>query len=186
MTRVRNTYSEEEILTGCRKNERKFQELLYKAHFETMTRMIRRFTQDDERVLDILNRGMLRVFQNIGSYSGTGSLEGWIRRSVYHSISDYFKKESRYLKFIVLEGKDKEYETSALDELYYNDLLAMVEDLPEKSKAVFKLYAIEGYAHKDIAEMLQISTGTSKWHLSHARNQLKKIIHQRMDQNYAG
>ncbi|MDX1476656.1 MAG: sigma-70 family RNA polymerase sigma factor [Saprospiraceae bacterium] len=186
MPSLRKTYSEEEILAGCRRNERKYQELLYRRHFDTMTRMIRRFTQDDERVLDILNNGMLRVFQKIESYSGTGSLEGWIRRIVYHSISDYFKKESRYLRFIVLEDKDKEYASSALDDLYYTDLLAMVEDLPEKSREVFKLYAIEGYSHKEIADMLQISTGTSKWHLSNARDQLKQIIHQRMDQNYAG
>ena len=183
---IRKTYNEQEILQGCRNNERKFQELLYRRHFDTMTRMIRRFTQDDERVLEILNNGMLKVFQKIDAYAGTGSLEGWIRRIVYHSVSDYFKKESRYLKFIVLEEADKNYDKSALDDLYYADLLEMVDDLPEKSKAVFKLFAIEGYTHREIGDMLQISAGTSKWHLSNARSQLKNIIHQRMDQNYAG
>lgn len=183
---IQKTYNEAQILDGCRRNERKFQELLYKRHFDTMVRMIRRFTQDEERILEILNNGMLRVFQKIDSYSGTGSLEGWIRRIVYHSISDYFKKESRYLKFIVLESAEKNYEENALDELYYEDLLTMVEDLPEKSKAVFKLFAIDGYSHQEIADQLAISPGTSKWHLSNARSLLKNIIHQRMDQNYAG
>lgn len=183
---IQKTYSEEQIIEGCRRNDRKFQEILYRRHFDTMVRMIRRFTRDEERVLEILNNGMLRVFQKIDSYAGTGSLEGWIRRIVYHSISDYFKKESRYLKFIVLEEAEKNYNGSALDGLYYDDLLELLNDVPEKSRAVFSMYAIEGYSHKEIAEQLQISEGTSKWHLSNARNILKNIIHQRMDQNYAG
>ena len=182
----RKTYNEKEIVVGCCRNDRRSQEALYRKHYPAMMAMIRRYTQDEDRGLEILNNGMLRVFKKIEKYEGKGSLEGWIRKIVFHSISDYFKKESRYLKFIVLDEAEKETQHTAIDGLYYDDLLTLVEDLPEKSRAVFKLYAIEGYSHKEIAEMLKISTGTSKWHLSTARSRLKDIIHQRMNQNYAG
>lgn len=180
------TYRQEEIVEGCVRNDRRFQEILYREHFDTMMAMIRRYTQDEDRGIDILNNGFLRVFKKIDTFKGQGSLEGWIRRIVFHSISDYFRKESKYLKFIVLEDADQDAERTALDNLYYEDLLEIIESIPEKSRAVFKLYAIEGYAHQEIADMLGISVGTSKWHLSTAREQLRSIIHKRMDKNYAG
>lgn len=186
MSRSKKEYSEEEIIRGCIANERKFQELLYREHFNVMLTMVHRFTRDEEKVLDILNSGFLRVFKKIESYSGTGSFQGWIRRIIYHSVSDHFKKASKYNHFIVLEDAEKPSEKSALDNLYYNDLLEIVDALPKRSGEVFKLFAIEGYSHKEIGERLEISSGTSKWHLSQARDQLKSLITKHMKQQYVG
>ena len=186
MSKGKTEYSEQEIIRGCIANERKFQELLYREHFDVMLVMVHRFTRDEEKVLDILNSGFLRVFKKIETYSGTGSFQGWIRRIVYHSISDHFKKESKYMHFIVLEDAEKPASKNALDNLYYDDLLEIVDSLPQRCGEVFKLYAIEGYSHKEIGETLQISSGTSKWHLSKAREQLRNLINTRMNQQYAG
>ena len=186
MSRGSTKYSEQDIIRGCIANERKFQELVYREHFDVMLAMVHRFTSDEEKVLDILNSGFLRVFTKIEMYSGTGSFQGWIRRIIYHSISDYFKRESKYMHFIVLEDAEKPTEKNALDNLYYNDLLEIVDSLPERCGEVFKLYAIEGYTHKEIGERLEMSSGTSKWHLSQARAQLKGLITKHMNQQYAG
>jgi len=186
MNTGKKKYTEQEIIRGCIANNRKFQELLYREHFNVMRVMVQRFTRDEEKVLDILNSGFLRVFKKIETYSGTGSFQGWIRRIVYHSISDYFKKESKYMHFIVLEDAEKPASKNALDNLYYDDLLEIVDSLPERCGEVFKLYAIEGFSHKEIGERLQISSGTSKWHLSQARDRLKSLINKHMNQQYAG
>ena len=183
---TRKKYTEEQILEGCRRNDRRCQEALYREHFRVMLAMVRRFTQDEEVALDVINNGFLRVFQKIDTYQGKGSLQGWIRRIVYHSISDHFRKESKYLKFIVLEEAEKRSHTTPIDDLCYQDLLNMVEKLPDRSKEVFKLYAIEGYTHKEIAELMGISDGTSKWYLSEARKKLQRLISQQTKTRYAG
>lgn len=182
----KRTYSEEEIIRGCVANDRRYQEILYRRYYDTMMRMVRRYTSDMETALDILNNGFLKVFKKIETFRGEGSFEGWIRRIVYHSVSDHFKKEAGYMRFIVLEETEQEQPQSALNGLYYDDLLQIINTLPDRSRQVFTLYAIDGYSHKEIAEQLEISEGTSKWHLSNARDQLRQLLEQRMQQQYAG
>jgi len=182
----KKTYTEQEMIHGCIGNDRRHQEALYRTYFETMMRMVRRYTNDEEKAFEILNNGFLKVFKKIDTFRGEGSFEGWIRRIVYHSISDYFKKESSYLRFIVLEEAEQNAPQHALNSLYYDDLMEVINTLPGRSKEVFNLYAVEGYSHKEIADRLEISEGTSKWHLSNARDQLKKLLEQRMQQHYAG
>lgn len=179
-------HTEQEIIQGCIGNNRRYQEMLYRTYFDTMMRMIRRYTTDEDKAIEILNNGFLKVFKKIGTFRGEGSFEGWIRRIIYHSVSDFFKKESGYLKFIVLEDAEKDEPQVALQGLYYDDLIQIINALPERSRQVFSLYAVEGYSHKEIADQLEISEGTSKWHLSNAREQLKKLLESRMNRHYAG
>lgn len=186
MTFDKKKHTEQEIIQGCIANDRRYQEVLYRRFFDTMMKMVRRYTTDEDKAIEILNNGFLKVFKKIDTFRGEGSFEGWIRRIVYHSISDFFKKESGYLKFIVLEEAEKDEPQTALHGLYYEDLIQIIEALPERSRQVFSLYAVEGYSHKEIAERLEISEGTSKWHLSNARDQLKKILESRMNRQYAG
>lgn len=165
------------VIKGCIVNNRKAQEQLYRCYFDRMYAMVTRYTgQDEDRTISILNDGFLKVFKNIASFQNQGSLEGWIRKIVYRSLSDYYRKENRYLKFLILEEAEKPVSEHAINTLYYDDLMKMVERLPDATKQVFHLYAIEGYTHKEIGELLHISDGTSKWHLSQARKQLKAMI----------
>lgn len=147
-------------------------------------RMILRYTQDREVAMDILNTGFLRVFKKLDTFAFSGSLEGWIRRLVFHSLSDYFKKHSRQIHFLELEDRDAPLKEGALNNLYFEDILKLVEMLPDATKEVFYLYAIEGYTHVEIAQKINISVGTSKWHLSNARKKLKQLI--RTHYNHAG
>jgi len=164
------------IIEGCKTNDRRSQEQLYRIYFPAMAQMCHRFTRDQDRIIDIVNNGFLRAFQKIHLYEHKGSFEGWLRRLVFHAISDYFKKENRYLKFLILDEKDDSIREEAIHSLYYEDLMSLIEDLPYMSKQVFILFAIEGHSHDEIAKQLEIQEGTSKWHLSNARKILKDRI----------
>lgn len=174
-TRNRN-YSEKELVEGCLRNERNFQELLYRSYFDTMMSMCMRYTDDRDTAMEIVNNGFLRVFKKLNTFSFKGSLEGWIRKLVYHSLSEYFKQNSRYLQFLVFEERDANINENALGKLYEEDLLKLVDTLPPATQHVFRLYAIDGYTHPEISKMSGISVGTSKWHLSAARDRLKQLI----------
>lgn len=177
-------YTDEELIKGCLKNKRLSQEMLYRKYFNSMMRMCLRYTQDKSVALEILNTGFLRVFKKLDKYSYNGSLEGWIRRLIFHSLSDHFKKHNNQVHFLDLEERDGPAPGNALNQLYLEDILKLVSFLPDATKEVFYLYAIEGYTHVEIAKQLGISTGTSKWHLSNARQRLKKLI--RTHYNHAG
>ena len=175
------TYSEQDLVAGCVRNERRFQELLYRQYFPKMMSMCMRYTNDRDIAMQIVNNGFLRVFKKINQFSFKGSLEGRIRRLVYHSVSDYFKKHSKYVRFLVLEERDDSIRQTALDDLYFQDVLSLVDMLPAATKEVFRLFAIEGYSHAEIAKRQGISVGTSKWHLSAARKRLKELLEQNKD-----
>ncbi|MCB9293844.1 MAG: sigma-70 family RNA polymerase sigma factor [Lewinellaceae bacterium] len=177
-------YSDRELVEGCLKNDRFSQEMLYRKYFPAMMRMVQRYTQDREAAMDILNTGFLRAFKKLDTFAFSGSLEGWIRRLVFHSLSDYFKRHSRQVHFIDLEDRDGPVQEGALDKLYFEDVLKLVDMLPDATREVFYLYAIEGYTHVEIAKRVNISVGTSKWHLSNARKKLKQLI--RTYYNHAG
>ena len=169
-------HSDQELVKGCRRNDRKSQERLYRKYFATMMRMCLRYANDQDTAMEILNNGFLRVFTKIDKYSGTGSLEGWIRRLIFHAISDFFRGKKNPIHFLEIEDWDSAQRSEALQNLYFEDLLGLVELLPNATRRVFYLYAIEGYSHKEIAAQVNISEGTSKWHLSEARKRLQMLI----------
>ncbi|MEM8908821.1 MAG: sigma-70 family RNA polymerase sigma factor [Bacteroidota bacterium] len=180
-------YSEKQLVEGCIRNDRRCQELLYRKHFQTMIGMCLRYTDDREVAMEIVNNGFLRVFKKLDTFSFKGSLEGWIRKLVYHSLSEYFKKNAKYLQFLVFEERDAKIQEDALSQVYVEDILKMVDLLPPATQEVFRLYAIEGYSHVEIAERIDISVGTSKWHLSNARKKLQLLIKNNNNQRlYAG
>lgn len=163
-------------MNGCVANDRTYQEALYRKYYPVMIGMCMRYTQDRNLAMEIVNTGFLRVFKKLDTFKFAGSLEGWIRKIVYHSLADHFKKKSSNIHFLEIEKGDKPRENYVLEGLYAEDILTSIDRLPEATRRVFILYAIEGYKHHEIATMLNISTGTSKWHLSEARKKLKNFL----------
>ena len=131
-------------------------------------------THDEMTALSIVNDGFIKVFKNIHSFREEGVLEGWIRRVVYNCLSDYFRRKSNVFKLSPVVEKTES--PSTFTQLYYDDILQMVDKLGPVTKEVFMLHAIEGYKHREIAEMINIPENTSKWHLSMARQQLKRML----------
>ncbi len=177
-------YSERALVEGCAQNNRFYQEMLYRRYFPAMMRMCLRYTDDREVAMDIVNTGFLRVFQKIHTFAFAGSLEGWIRRLVFHSLSDHFKKKANTVHFLDIEDRDTPIKASAISHLYFEDIIKLVDMLPDATRQVFYLYAIEGYSHAEIGERMDMSEGTSKWHLSVARKKLKDLIQQLYNINY--
>lgn len=165
-----------QIVEGCMKNERAAQERLYKMFYPKMMAMIRRYYSDEMIAEEIINNGFLKAFKHITSFGFKGSFEGWLRKIMFRSVSDYSQIQNKYRDNVVLMEKDALLPRAHSHNLYYNDLMKLVEQLPEATRVVFNLFVLENYGHKEIAELMHISEGTSKWHVAEARKLLKAKI----------
>ncbi|NCX96187.1 MAG: RNA polymerase sigma factor [Chitinophagia bacterium] len=166
----------EELIQGCLRNDRGAQEKLYRLFYPKMMAMVRRYIDSAVQAEEVINNGYLRAFQKLHQFNFQGSFEGWLRKIIFHAVSDYVKQNSKYSEKIMLVDKDEVVQKDLADKLYYDQLLQLVQQLPDATRAVFNMYVMEGYTHKEIGKMLGISEGTSKWHLSEGRRQLKEKI----------
>ena len=166
------------IIRGCRQKDRKAQEALYKAYYKAMVTICLRYTKNEDDALEVLNSGFLKVFQNIQRYEpAQASLYTWIRTIVVNSCLDFIRKKARTTQHHELDNATEAHvPAEAISRMKASELLALVRSLPPSTAAVFNLYVIEGYSHKEIGSLLGISDGTSKWHLSEARKQLQQKI----------
>ncbi|MDY6801461.1 MAG: sigma-70 family RNA polymerase sigma factor [Bacteroidota bacterium] len=167
-------YSEEEILKGCRKNKRQYQEMLYRKYAKKMYGICLSYAGDRAMAQDMLQESFIKIFNRIKDFKQEGSLEGWIRKIVTHTAIDLLRQQKRIQNYISDKEVIKEgsYDSDALQNLQTEDLLKQVSRLPEGARLVFNLYALEGYTHKEIAAKLNITEGTSKSQFNRARKLL--------------
>jgi len=166
----------EQLIQGCIRNERSAQEKLYRLFYPKMMALVKRYIDHDEQAEEVLNNGFLRAFQKIRQYNFQGSFEGWVRKIVFHAVADYVKQNARYSNQILLVEKDELVHKDLADRMYYEQLLQLVQSLPDATRTVFNMYVMEGMTHKEIGNLVGISEGTSKWHLSEGRRILKEKI----------
>ncbi len=171
-------YSEEEILSGCRKNKRQYQEILYRKYAKKMYGICLSYAGDRDLAQDMLQDSYIKIFNRIKDFKQEGSLEGWIRRIVTHTAIDHLRQQKRIQNYISEHNEIKEdvYESDALQNLQTQDVLNQVAKLPEGARVVFNLYALEGYTHNEIAEKLNITEGTSKSQFNRARKLLMSML----------
>jgi RNA polymerase sigma-70 factor (ECF subfamily) len=174
----------EQWIPACCRNERQAQEKVYRHYFDAMVRLVRRYTQDEDDIMSIVNNGFLRVFKKIDKYNFTGSFEAWVRTIVFHAVSDYFKRQRNQFKLVPMLDHDSVNDNEGLTDLYYEDLVDTLKNVPEMSRKVFEMFAIQGYKHAEIAEALSISEGTSKWHVSNARSRIQELLKKRKNRKY--
>jgi RNA polymerase sigma factor (sigma-70 family) len=169
-----------DLLQGCRQGNRKAQERLYRDYYRSMAALCLRYTRNNEDAVEALNNGFLKVFKNIGRYDpAQGTLYTWIRTIVLHACIDYVKRGQRAEPTQELDDDNEAHiAPDAVSRLQAAQLLVLVRALPPATATVFNLYVLEGYNHREIALLLGISEGTSKWHLSNARKQLQLMIQQ--------
>jgi len=178
---VKTTYTEQEIIAGCIGGERKFQELLYHTYSSKMFSVCLRYANEYAGAEDLLQDGFVKVFNNIQKFRSEGSFEGWIRRIFVNNSIEYFRKKANM--YVVQETEALTYEyydDNAVQKLMKEDLMKIIQSLSVGYRTIFNLYAIEGYSHKEIAEMLNITEGTSKSQLARARYLLQKKIAEAM------
>lgn len=174
--------TEADLIEGCRSEDRKMQQELYQRFASKMFGVCLRYAGSTEEAEDILQEGFIKVFKKLDSFRGDGSFEGWIRRIFVNTAIEHFRRKT-YLQPI----SDKEENTleakylTVLDTLAEKDIINLVQQLSPGYRTVFNMYIIEGYTHKQIADALGISEGTSKSQLSRAKVILQDMVNTYID-----
>ena len=169
------------VIEGCLKQDRKAQEQLYHSCFQLLMGVCSRYYKQKDEAVAAMNMGFLKILNHLNSKKENVPFEAWIRRIMINTVIDEFRKNKRHKETI--DYRDFEDTFNDCQELIsYNEadrrfdaqaIEQLIRQLPPVSREVFNLYAIDGYTHKEIGEMLNISIGTSKWHVSFARKQIK-------------
>jgi RNA polymerase sigma-70 factor (ECF subfamily) len=176
-TAIKPTYTEAEVIAGCIKGERKYQEILYNMFASKMFSVCLRYANEYAGAEDLLQDGFVKVFKNIEKFRSEGSFEGWIRRIFVNNSIEYFRKKANM--YVVQETEALTYEyydDNAINKLMKDDLMKIIQSLSVGYRTIFNLYVIEGYSHKEIGDMLNITEGTSKSQLARARYLLQKKV----------
>jgi RNA polymerase sigma factor (sigma-70 family) len=164
--------SDQQIIEGCARNERKAQQELYRRYSHFLLGVCLRYASDKAEAEDILQDSFLKIFFNIKDYSGTGSFIGWLRKIAVNTAITHYHKHLKFRYYVEIEEfVSVESGISSFEEdLFTSDeLFRVLNELPAGYRMVFNLYAVEGYKHKEIAKMLDIDTNTSKSQYSRAK-----------------
>jgi RNA polymerase sigma factor (sigma-70 family) len=175
-------YSEQEIIAGCRKKTRAVQEHLYKTYYSMFLKVCARYAKDMQDAEQLLNDGFLKVFTQVDNFKNTGSFEGWMRRIIVNTCLDYLRSSAlkedmvMHVRAIPAEESNLSVTNEGMESIEFKDMVKMIQSIPTMTRTVFNLFVFDGYNHKEIADRLEISEGTSHWHLHQARNLLQKKI----------
>ena len=173
-----------ECINGCLRNDRKSQEQLFKLFYGKMLGVCMRYTADRDTAQEIVQDSFIKVFEKLTLFDHSGSFEGWIRRIVVNTAIDSIRK-SKKDPFLTDNDNDfklggenpmEESEELQLTEVKAEIIMEAIQQLSPSYRAVFNLYVLDDYSHKEIAEALGISEGTSKSNLSKARYNIQKIV----------
>ncbi len=174
-----------EIIKGCTLGNRKDQERLFKHFYGKMLGVCMRYTKDKDSAQEVVQEGFIKIFDKLGEFDFKGSFEGWIRRIMVNASIDATRKLKRspirtdetYL--FVEKTQEDNFDFEQLTKLKAEYAVQAIQQLSPAYKAVFNLYVIENYTHKEIGEILNISEGTSKSNLAKAKMRLKKLLEEK-------
>ena len=163
------------LVKKCIKGDARAQRALFEKFAPKMLGVCMRYAKNSEQAEDVLQDGFVKVFTKLSNYSGNGSLEGWIRRIIVNTALDEIRRNVKFQANVNVDDVDYKLELDShiVEGLAAEDLMKIVNDLPDGYRIVFNMFAIEGYSHKEIAMQLNISENTSKSQYSRARAYLK-------------
>jgi len=180
MTNSKTRFTDGQLLEKCLQNDRKAQNMLYKKYSARLFGTCLRYAKNYTDAEDILQEGFIKIFKYLKDFRNEGHLEGWMRKVIVTTAINFYKRKNLLNKDV-----DPEYVNTpsvatpdAISLISNEELLAVVQELPEGYRMVFNLNSIEGYSHKEISEIMNISVNTSKSQLSRARSALQnKLLH---------
>jgi RNA polymerase sigma factor (sigma-70 family) len=169
---------DDELIRGCRENNRKSQEMLYRRYARSMYNLCLIYESDHDNAKDILQDAFIKIFRSIDNFDRKGSLAGWMKKIVTNTAIDHYRKNYHEEQFLPIEDivhpiSDEESGDSILET---DDIITLVNRLPKGARMIFQLHSIEGYSHKEIAGLLNISEGTSKSQINRAKQLLQQWI----------
>jgi len=170
-----------DLITACIKRERKAEYELYRLTYAHLMSICFRYANSREEAKELLNMGFIRILYNLEKYKPQIPFKTWSRKVMINVLIDEYRKEKKHhdvIQYIEDYNETEDYSelNEALIKMNVDQIHGLITKLPPVSQKVFNLYAIDGYSHKEIAEMLNMSEGTSKWHVSFSRNELKEMI----------
>jgi RNA polymerase sigma-70 factor (ECF subfamily) len=167
----------EEVVRGCRKQNPRAQTELFNRFSGRFTGICRRYVGSVDQAEDIMISGFMKIFDKIHQYKGEGSFEAWMTRIMVNESLSYIRRNKNMWLNVSIESADREPDYNMADShLDSEQALNMIDELPIGYRTVFNLFVMEGYSHKEIGELLQITEGASKSQLSRAKAQLKSKI----------
>lgn len=178
--------TEAEIIAGCKKDKRQYQKALVDRYAPTLFTVARRYTRDEHSAKDILQDALHLIFKNIKNYKSTGSFQSWMRRIVVTTSLKYLRDKDFLKNMVEFEPL---HSSSTNPEVYskldYEEIIQLIQELPQGAREVFNLYVIEGYDHNEIAKMFSISAATSRSQLTRARKWLRHQLNHEKKLSYA-
>ena len=171
-------YNEQEVVQGCIRKDRTCQKLMYERYYGSMMAVCMRYASNREEARDILHEGFMKVYKNIERFKQGTNLGAWIRRIMINTSIDHYRKNAKKPNFVEINHAIHEAANhDVVSEMSAEEILKLVQKLSPAYRAVFSLYVIEGYSHKEVGKALGISEGTSKSNLAKARAKLQRMIH---------
>ncbi|MFN7312996.1 MAG: RNA polymerase sigma factor [Bacteroidota bacterium] len=171
------TSEEKDMIDGCISGKRSSQKMLYERYASKMLGVCMRYAKDRAEAEDMMQEGFIKVFHNISRFKNEGSFEGWVRRIMVFTAINFFKHRSRkFQEDLDQEDYDAVYHDDIIDKISAKEIIALVQQLPEGYRMIFNLYAVEGYTHKEISDMLGIAVGTSKSQYARARMVMQQLL----------
>jgi RNA polymerase sigma factor (sigma-70 family) len=172
---------EVELITACIKGEQRAEYELYKRTYSYLMSVCLRYTNSGEEAREMFNVGFFRILSNLKKYTLDTSFRSWIHKIMINVLIDEYRKEKKHHKHIeYVESYDHLEEVpevnDALVKMDAEQIHALIVKLPPMSQKVFNLYVVDGFSHKEIAGMLGMSEGTSRWHLNFSKQNLKQMI----------
>ncbi|MDF1694870.1 MAG: sigma-70 family RNA polymerase sigma factor [Saprospiraceae bacterium] len=164
------------IVEKCRKDNPKAQKELYDLYAPLFMSIAMRYMKKRELAEDVMVMGFYKIFSKIDKFKGEGSFEGWMKRIIVNEALMQIRKHNNLYMTLELKDIDKAESSSVLDDLAYEDLLALLDELPPGYRTIFNMYVIEGYKHREIAELLDISINTSKSQLILAKKRMRELF----------
>ncbi len=177
--------SDDQIIEGCKKGNRRAYNLLFNKYASVMLAVCYRYTKSSFDAQDVMQEGFLKVFQKISTFKSLGSFEGWIRRIMVNTAINYYKANRKHTKSIEMDMNRKEIYEAVNEDIQPVELeeaiptiqlMKMIQELPDGYRMVFSLYVFDEMKHAEIADLLGISENTSKSQLSKARRYLRQQV----------
>jgi RNA polymerase sigma factor (sigma-70 family) len=166
--------NEKELIKGCAKGERTAQKVFYDRYCRRLMAVCMRYARSVPEAEDMLQEGFVKIFNNLKSFRFESKLETWMTRIIINTALNHQRQKLYLLPMVDAdEAGLKEDENISLSDFHLSELMTMVQSLPDGCRIIFNLFAVEGYGHKEIGEMLGISEGTSKSQYNRAKSLLR-------------
>jgi len=173
--------TEEQLVKACISGNASAQKEFYDLFAKKMMGVCLMYTNNYEEAQDVLQDGFIKVFNKLSKFVNKGSLEGWVRRIMVNTALDHYRKNKKFQKDVEIDAVSFKLEKQEyiVESINAQDLLKIIQTIPEGYRVVFNLFAIEGYSHKEIAEQLGVTESTSKSQFSRAKKMLRNILIER-------